>query len=343
MAFPEKEKFMSKMLADWSKILRGLLAFLAVPAFFPATGYAAADAYPTKPVRLIIAFAAGGSTDIIGRLVATKLSERLGKQVVPENRGGGGGTLGIEMVANSAPDGYTLLQTSAALAINPLLYKVPYDPVNSFVPIAKMGNGPVVLTVHPSVPAKTVKELIALAKKQPGKMVCAAAGVGSFMHLASELFRMTAGIDFKIVQFKGGGPAMIDTMGGHSQISLGTLTQSLPQIKAGKLKPLGFGGSARSQLLPDVPTIAEAGVPGYEAAIWWGILAPAGTPKAVVERLQKEITSIMTLDETKKLFEMQGAEADLLGPAEFPNFIRTEMVKWGKVIKEGNIKGEELK
>jgi len=332
---------MSNLLSHRSKILRGLLALLVVLAFFSSTAFAAADSYPSKPVRLVIAFAPGGSTDIIGRLIATKLSERLGKQVVPENRSGGGGTLGIEMVAKSEPDGYTLLQTSAALAINPLLYKVPYDPVKSFVPIAKMGNGPVVLTVHPSVPAKSVKELIALAKKQPGKMVCAAAGVGSFMHLGSELFKMMAGIDFKIVQFKGGGPAMIDTMGGHSQISLGTLTQSLPQIKSGKLKVLGFGGSTRSKLLPDVPTIAEAGVPGYEAAIWWGILAPAGTPKAIVERLQKELAGIMNLDETKKMFAMQGAEADLLGPAEFTKFIETETAKWGKVIKEGNIKGEE--
>jgi len=331
---------MSNLLSHRSQILRGLLAFLVVPAIFAATAFAAADSYPTKPVRLVIAFAPGGSTDIIGRMIATKLSDRLGKQVVPENRSGGGGTLGIEMVAKSEPDGYTLLQTSAALAINPLLYKVPYDPVKSFVPIAKMGNGPVVLTVHPSVPAKTVKELIALVKKQPGKMVCAAAGVGSFMHLASELFKMMAGLDFKIVQFKGGGPAMIDTMGGHSQISLGTLTQSLPQIKAGKLKPLGFGGAARSKLLPDVPTIAEAGVPGYEAAIWWGILAPAGTPKPIVERLQKELASIMNLEETKQMFEKQGAEADLLGPAEFIKFIQSETAKWGKVIKEGNIKGE---
>jgi tripartite-type tricarboxylate transporter receptor subunit TctC len=313
---------------------------IVIAAAAPA---AAAESYPSKPIRLIIAFAPGGSTDIVGRLIAQKLSERLGKQVVPENRSGGGGTIGIEMVAKSDPDGYVLLFTSAAIAINPLLYKVPYDPVKSFVPIAMMGNGPVVLTVHPSVPANSVKELIALAKKQPGKLVSAAAGVGSFMHLATELFKMMAGIDFKIVQFKGGGPAMIDTMGGHSQISLGTLTQSLPQIKSGKLKALGFGGSARSKLLPDVPTISEAGLPGYEAAIWWGLLAPAGTAKPIVERLHKELAVILNSEDTKKIFDDQGAEADLLGPAEFAKFIETETVKWGKVIKEGNIKGEDLK
>jgi tripartite-type tricarboxylate transporter receptor subunit TctC len=334
-----KEKSMPNMK---SLLIKTLGVLLALVIGFPlAAVLAASDSYPVKPVRLSIAFAPGGSTDIVGRLIATKLSERLGKQVIAENRSGGGGTIGAEMVAKSEPDGYTLLFTSAAIAINPLLFKVPYDPVKSFVPIAKMGNGPVVLTVHPSVPVKSVKELIALAKKQPGKLVCAAAGGGSFMHLASELFKMMADIDFKIVQFKGGGPAMIDTMGGHSQISLGTLTQSLPQIKSGKLKALGFGGSRRSKLLPDLPTVSEAGVPGYEASQWWGLFAPAGTPKAIVDRLQKELSVIMNSEDTKKTFENQGAEAELIGPTGFGKFIEAESVKWGKVVKAGNIKGEE--
>ncbi len=327
-----------------SRLMRvlGVLIVLAI-VILPSPAAAAADSYPVKPIRLIIAFAPGGSTDIIGRLIAQKLSERLGKQVIPENRAGGGGTIGAETVAKSDPDGYTLLFTSAAIAINPLLFKVPYDPAKAFVPIAMMGNGPVVLTVHPGVPAGTVKELIALAKKQPGKLVSAAAGAGSFMHLATELFKMMAGIDFKIVQFKGGGPAMIDTMGGHSQISLGTLTQSLPQIKSGKLKALGYGGTVRSKLLPDVPTIAEAGVPGYEASQWWGLLAPAGTPKASIDRLHKELTVILNAEDTKKVFEAQGAEADWLGPAEFARFIEAETLKWGKVITTGNIRAEEQK
>lgn len=301
---------------------------------------AASDPYPVKPVRLLIAFAPGGSTDIVGRLIAAKLSERLGKQVIPENRSGGGGTIGAEMVMKAEPNGHTLLFTSSAIVINPLLFKVPYDPVKSFVPIAKMGNGPVVLTVHPGVPANSVKELIALAKKQPGKMVSAAAGSGSFMHLATELFRMMAGIDIKIVQFKGGGPAMIDTMGGHSQISLGTLTQSLPQIKSGKLKVLAYGGSARSRLLPDVPTVSEAGVTGYEASQWWALFAPANTPKAVIDRLLKELAAILKAEDTKKIFEAQGAEMELIGGAEFGKFIEEDTAKWGKVVKEGNIKGE---
>ena len=333
-----RNKTMQKVKSQLSRIL-GILLLLMVA--FPGSAFpAASDAYPAKPVRLLIAFAPGGSTDIVGRLIAQKLSERLGRQVVPENRSGGGGTLGAEMVAKSDPDGYNLLFTSSAIVINPLLYKVNYDPVKTFVPIAKMGNGPIVLTVHPSVPANSVKELIALAKKQPGKLVSAAAGSGSFMHLATELFKMMAGIDIKIVQFKGGGPAMIDTMGGHSHISLGTLTQSLPQIKSGKLKALGYGGSTRSKLLPDLPTISEAGVPGYEASQWWGLFAPAGTPKAIIDRLDKELTAILKTEDTKKIFDAQGAEAELIGPAEFGKFLAADSAKWSRVVKEANIKGE---
>jgi tripartite-type tricarboxylate transporter receptor subunit TctC len=317
----------------------GVLLVLATVLLLSAP-LAASDPYPAKPVRLLIAFAPGGSTDIVGRLIAAKLSERLGRQVVPENRSGGGGTIGAEMVMKAEPDGHTLLFTSAAIVINPLLSAVPYDPVKSFIPVAKMGDGPVVLTVHPGVPANSVKELIELAKKQPGKLVSAAAGSGSFMHLATELFKMMAGIDIKIVQFKGGGPAMIDTMGGHSQISLGTLTQSLPQIKSGKLKALGYGGSVRSKLLPNVPTVSEAGVTGYEAAQWWGLFAPAGTPKAIVDRLYKELAVILKAEDTQKIFEVQGAEPDLMGPAEFIKFIEADGSKWGKVVKAGNIKGE---
>ena len=185
-----------------------------------------------------------------------------------------------------------------------------------------------------------MKELISLAKKQPGKLVCASSGIGSFMHLGSELFKMMAGIDIKIVQFKGGGPAMVDTMGGHSQISLGTLTQSLPQIKSGKLKVLGVGGKKRSPMLPDVPTIGEAGLTGYEATNWWGILAPAGTPKAIIDRLQKELSAIMSSEDTQKMFADQGAEAEMMGSDEFSKFIIAETDKWGKVVRESNIKVE---
>jgi tripartite-type tricarboxylate transporter receptor subunit TctC len=314
---------------------------LAVAIAFPcSSALAASDGYPQKPVRLLIAFAPGGSTDAIGRLVAAKLSERLGKQFIAENQAGGGGTIASEMVARSASDGHTLLFNSSAIVINPLLSQVPYDPFKSFIPIAKIGNSPSALVVHPSVQANTVKEFIALAKKQPGKLVAAAAGGGSFIHLSTELFKTMADIDFKIVQFKGGGPAVIDLIGGHSQFFLGSIQQSLPHIQSGKLRALGYGGASRSKLLPDLPTISEAGVPGYQSFIWWGLFAPAGTPQAIVDTLNRELEAIMKTPEMVKTFETQGAEQDLLGPATFVKFMEAESAKWGKVIKQGHIKLE---
>ncbi len=322
------------------KMFGMLLALLLMLAVFAVSGFAAADPYPTKPIRLIIPFPPGGSNDIVGRLIAAKLSESLGKQVVVDNRGGAGGVIGSEMAAKSAPDGYTLLIASAAYGFNPALYKLPFDPVKSFIPIAKLGSGPNSLTVHPSVPATTVKELIALMKAKPGQMICGSAGVGSFQHMGTELFKMMAGVDFKIVQFKGGGPAMIDQLGGHSQFSFGSLIQTLPHVQSGKFRILATGGLKRSAALPNVPTISEAGVPGYEATNWWGILAPAGTPAPIAEKLSQEIKTVLGSAEVKALFQKEGADVDYLGPAEFGPFIEKEITKWGKVVKEANIKVE---
>jgi len=305
-----------------------------------STAVAAAESYPNKPVRLVIPFPPGGSNDIVGRLIATKLSERLGKQVIADNRGGAGGVLGSEMVAKAEPDGYTLLIVSAAYGFNPALYTLPFDPVKAFTPIAKLASGPNSLVVHPSVPANSVKELIALAKQKPGQLINACAGVGSFQHMGTELFKMMAGIDFKIVQFKGGGPAMIDQLGGHSHFSLGSLIQTLPHIQSGKFRVLATGGAKRSAILPNVPTIAEAGVPGYEATNWWGIFAPAGTPGPIVDRLNREIKTLLSSADVQKLFLNEGAEVDFIGPAEFGQFVEGEITKWGKVVKEANIKVE---
>jgi tripartite-type tricarboxylate transporter receptor subunit TctC len=304
------------------------------------SGMAAAQSYPSKPVRLIIPFPPGGSNDIVGRFIATKLTERLGKQVVADNRGGAGGVIGTEAAAKSEPDGHTLLIISSAYAINTSLQKLPYDPAKAFTPVAKLGTGPSALTVFPGLPVNSVKELVALAKEKPGQLNFAASGVGTFQHLGTELFKMMAGIDIGIVQFKGGGPAMIDVMGGHTHATIGSLIQSMPHIKSAKLKALGTGGSKRSVSLPDVPTIAEAGVRGYEANNWWGILVPAGTPGSIVDRLHKELSVILSSAETQKLFLDQGAEIDKLGPAEFGPYIAAETTKWGRVIKEGNIKAE---
>lgn len=303
-------------------------------------GLAPAQTYPSKPVRLIIPFPPGGSNDIVGRLIATQLTERLGKQVVVDNRGGAGGVLGSDIAAKSPPDGHTLLIVSAAYAFNPSLYKLPFDPAKAFVPVAKLATGPNALAVYPGLPVNSVKDLIALAKEKPGKLLYAAAGVGSFQHMGSELFRIQAGINLVGVQFKGGGPAMIDVMGGHTQICIGSLIQILPHHRSGKLKVLGTGGSKRSAALPDVPTIAEAGVAGYEANNWWGILAPAGTPPAIVDRLHKELSVILTSAETQKQFTTQGAEVDEVGPAEFGRYIASETAKWARVVKEAGIKAE---
>jgi len=329
---------MKNLLSKRFKTL-GIMLSLAILMTIP-TALFAADPYPTKPVRIVIPFPPGGSNDIVGRLIAAKLTERLGKQVIAENKGGAGGVLGTEMASKAEPDGYTLLIISAAHAINPALYKLPYDHDKAFVPVARLGSGPNVLAAHPSVPANSVKELIALAKKQPGKLIYPSAGTGTFKHLSGELFKSMAGIDIMIVQFKGGGPAIVDLLGGHSHFSLGSLAESMSHIKSGKLKALGVGGKKRTVALPDVPTISESGLPGYESTNWWGLLAPAGTPKTVVERLNKELAVIMNAPETMKIFEEQGAEADYAGPAEFGAFIDAETAKWAKVVKQANIKVE---
>jgi tripartite-type tricarboxylate transporter receptor subunit TctC len=320
--------------------LKKLTPIMLVFAFALCSGMATAQIYPSKPVRLIIPFPPGGSNDIVGRFIATKLTERLGKQVVADNRGGAGGVIGTEAAAKSDPDGYTLLVISSAYAINTSLYKLPYDPVKAFSPVAKVGTGPNVFAIHPGVPVNSVKEFIALAKEKPGQLNFAAAGVGSFQHLGSELFKSMAKVDVGIVQFKGGGPAMIDVIGGHTHAALGSLIQFMPHIKSGKVKALGTGGAKRSVSLPDVPTIAEAGVAGYEANNWWGILAPAGTPRPIIDQLYKEISGILSSAETHKVFGDQGAEVDKLGPVEFGPYIVAETAKWGKVIREANIKAE---
>jgi len=296
--------------------------------------------YPSKPVRLIIPFPPGGSNDIVGRMMAAQLTERLGTQVVVDNRGGAGGIIGTETAAKSAPDGHTLLLISVAYAFNPSLYKLSYDPVKAFAPVATLGTGPNVLAVFPGLPAKSVKELIALAKQKPGQLNYAAAGVGTFQHLSSELFRIMAGVDFVAVQFKGGGPATIDVIAGHTQISMGSLIQTLPYIHSGRLRALGTGGSKRAAILPEVPTIAEAGVPGYEANNWWGILAPAGTPPAIVNRLHTELSAILTSAETQKRFSAEGAEVVRMAPAEFGRFVVAETAKWARVVKEAGIRAE---
>jgi len=299
-----------------------------------------AQDFPSKPLKLIVPFPPGGSNDIMARMTATQLGERLGQSVVIENKGGAGGVLGTDIAAKSAPDGYTVLLISVAYAFGPALYKqLPYDPETAFQPITILGRGPSALTVHPSVPVSNVKELIALAKANPGKLNYASAGVGSFQHLSCALFVNQAGIDVVHVPYKGGGPAMADVIGGQAQMVMPSLIQVVPHIKSGRLKVLGTSGAKRSAILPDVPTIAES-LPGYESYNWWGLLVPAGTPKPVVDRLYAAVSDLLRSKETSNRMETEGAEPVRMTPPEFGRFISAELVKWGRVAREVGIKAE---
>jgi tripartite-type tricarboxylate transporter receptor subunit TctC len=318
-------------------VLRGL-----VLAAFALTcgGASAADGYPTRPIRMIVPFPPGGSNDIVGRVIGQHLGERLGKPVVIDNRGGAGGLIGTETAVNAQPDGYTLLIISVAYAYNPALYKLPFDPIKAIAPVAQLGTGPNALVVHPSVAAKSVKELVALARAKPGQLNYASAGIGSFQHMSSELFKIMAGVDIVHIPYKGGGPANLAVIGGQAQVSIGSLIQTLPHIRTGKMRVLATGGSKRAPALPDAPTVSEAGVPGYEANNWWGIVAPAALSPAIVKRLNAEVAAVLAAPETQKWFVTEGAEAVSRTPDEFRKWIVAEMSKWTKVAKQAGIKAE---
>lgn len=324
------------------KILRSLLfSFLGVVFLLAIfTGLVAAASYPSKPIHLVIAMAPGGSNDITGRMIAVKLTEHLGKQVIVENRGGGGGVIGAEYVAKAEPDGYTLLLISGSHIIQSAFQELPYDPINSYALIGRIGTVPNAIVVHPSVPANTLKELIALAKQKPGQLIFGTSGVGSTPHLAAELVAMMANIKIKIMHFKGGGASMTDLLGGHSQAMFGSINQLMPHIKSGAFRVLATGGTKRTSVMPDIPTISEAGVPGYSTLGWWGLVAPKGTPAPIVDTLTKELKTILANDEVRQWFLKDGAEADYMSPTEFGKFLEEETIKWKNVVKTANIKLE---
>jgi tripartite-type tricarboxylate transporter receptor subunit TctC len=307
-----------------------------------AASAAAFAQYPQKPIRLIVPFPPGGSNDIVARQVGQELTGRLGQQVIVDNRGGAGGMIGTEAAANSKPDGYTLLIISVAYAYNPAIYKsmLKYDPEKSFVPVSILARGPNALTVHPQLPVKTVKDLVALAKSKPGALNYASAGIGSFQHLSSEMFNVLAGVKIVHVPFKGGGPAMADVIAGNTQLCVGSLIQVIPHVRSGRLRALATGGAKRPAAMADVPTVAESGVPGYEANNWWGILAPAGTPDDIVSKLHSEVSVVLKGADIRKRFEAEGAETLIMSPQEFGKYIRTETARWSKVVREANIKPE---
>ena len=314
---------------------------LAVAAATLTTAVTAADTYPARPIRMIVAYPPGGGTDIVGRMMAQKLTETLQQNVVVDNRGGATGNIGTELAARANPDGYTLLMGNVAPnAINVSLFKkLAYDPVKDFSPVSLVAITPNILVANPSVPVKSVKDLIALARAKPGALNYPSAGVGSSSHLAGELLKILAKIDMVHVPYKGGGPALVDTISGQMQVMFATMPAAMPHVKSGKVRPIAVTTEKRSQTLPDLPPIAET-VKGYEASTWYGLLAPANTPAAIVNRLHRDTVKILATPDTREKLSAQGFEPVGGTPAEFAAYIKSEISKWGRVIREAGIKAE---
>ena len=322
------------------------LSLAAALAIAPHSGAHAQDpgaeavkTFPARPIRIVVPFPPGGGNDIMGRFIAAKLTERLGRQTVVENRPGADGVIGADVVAKAPPDGYTLLIISVSYAMNAALHKLPYDPVASFAPVAQIGIGPSVLATMPSLPVNSVKQLVALARAKPGQLNYASSGIGGVNHFSGELFKLATRTDIVHVPYKGGTPAMTDVMGGQVEILFNALTSALTYIRSGKLKPLGVGSLERTPALPDAPPIAET-VPGYESVIWWGIQGPAGVPPAIVARLNSEIGAILREPETVKRLEADAAQPVIVTAEAFAKLVAGDVAKWTKVARAAGIKAQ---
>jgi tripartite-type tricarboxylate transporter receptor subunit TctC len=314
-------------------LLAAALCACALPAL--------SQGYPNKPVKIVVPFPAGGPTDVVTRSLADKLGAALGQAVVVENRPGAGGSIGADFVAKSAPDGYTLVMaTSSTHSIGPYLAKLPYDPEKDFTPVVWVGNATNILVVNAQLPANTVQELIALAKKDPGKLNYATSGIGTVVHLTSELFASMAGVKLTHVPYKGVQQSIPDLISGQVTILFDNIMTAQPHIKAGKVKALGISSPRRSPLVPDVPTVAESGLPGFESVTWFGLLGPAGTPKAVVDRVNAELNKALATPEIQARFVQLGFEPVGGSSAEFAAKIQRDAAKWSKVIKEAGVKPE---
>jgi tripartite-type tricarboxylate transporter receptor subunit TctC len=309
-----------------------LAAILAVPLI------AFSQTYPTKPVRIIVPFAPGGGSDLAGRLVAAKLTERMGAQFIVENRPGAGSNLGAELAVKAPADGYTLLLISASYTVNPSVYKLSFDPMNDITPIIQISGGPYVIAVHPSVRANTLAELVQLAKKEPEKLAYGSSGNGSIMHVASEYFLDSAKIKVLHIPYKGTGPAVADTIGGQVQLVFGAVPVTLPHVKAGRLRALAVTTDKRIAAAPDLPTVAESGYPGYEVTNWHGLVGPKGLPREIVERLNREIGQVVLGEDMKKNLAADGLEPAGGSPARFAEILKNEMARWGKVVQQAKIR-----
>jgi tripartite-type tricarboxylate transporter receptor subunit TctC len=322
------------------KVASDVIRVLACGAvlLFAAVGHAQSPGYPNRPVKIIVPFPAGGPTDVAARLISQKLSERLGQQFYIENMSGAGGNLGMGTAARAPADGYTILIASSSYTVNPSLYaKAPYDPDKDFAPVTKAAGSPNGLFVHPSIPAKSVKELVALLKANPGKYTFASPGIGTTPHLSSELFKLTFGLDFALAPFPGGAPSIQSVVAGHTPICFQAIPPATPLVKEGRLRALGITAKTRSPALPDVPTLEEAGIKDQEAETMQGVLVPAGTPKPIVDLLQAEIAQIVGLPDVKDKMLAIGLEPSGMSPAEFAAYIKTDIAKWKKVITDAKI------
>ncbi len=319
------------MISSKSVVLWGILL---------VSGGAFAQSYPVKAVRLVVPFPPGGSSDAVARVLAYALPPLLGQQIVVDNRGGAGGNIAAEYVARTPADGYTLMiGTNSVLAINQALYsRVAFDPVKDFDTVVLVAAQPSVLVVHPSLPVHSVEELIALAKAKPGQLLCASSGAGTVGHLSNALFQSMAQVSFTHVPYKGGGPATIDLISGQNQLMIETVSAVISHLHGGKLRPLAVTSAKRSHALPELPTISEAGVPGYEAVTWHGVITPAGTPPGIIERLNGEINRALASEDVKERFLRQGVDPQGGTPASFATYLRSEIPKWGKIVRDTGAK-----
>ena len=337
-----RRRALSLLLTPYSsRLTAGLAVIVSAFAVLNAPAAIAANGYPTRPIRFIVPFPPGGGNDIVGRIVAIKLGERLGQQIVVDNRGGAGGTIGTDLAAKAAPDGYTMLINNISLAVNATLVpQLPYDTLKDLAPVSLIGRQPNLLVVHPGVAARSVQELLAMARAKPGEVIYGSGGIGTASHLATELLKLMTHVELVHVPYKGLGPALTDLMGGRLQLVISTLASALPHVKVGKMRPLAVTTAMRSPFFPELPTMSEAGVTGYDFSTWYALVVPRGTPNDIVRRLNTELAQVLQSAFVKEQFAAQGLEPTPSTPAQLAAHLKSEVAKWGKVVRASGAKPE---